>query len=315
MTHASESGWFRLVCFALAASLAACGGGDPPSLRAVRDTAGDTITIRTIAGSRWGTERSMEPEVRVGTLEGEDVYMLGDVHGLGVGADGSMYVYDRQVPALRQYDGDGRYLSTFGREGGGPGEYRQSDGGLAVLPDGRVLLRDPANGRINVYSAVGEPLDHWPLRGGHFTSRPLYVDTAGNIYTQIWGTNADGERYGGLQRISPDGEPGDSLLAPDWDYEPALLTAAGESFRMSSAVPFTPREVWAFSPDGSFVGGVADAYEFDVFRPDGTVLRIGREYDPVPVHPDEAENARARTAANFKGMAPDWRWNGPGIPD
>jgi hypothetical protein len=297
--------------------LAACGGGDAGrvSLQVEHDTVGDTVVVRTVAGQAWDADASLVPEMRIGAFEGEDVYMLGDVNGLAVAPDGSVYIYDRQVPALRKYDRDGEYVATFGREGEGPGEYKQSDGGLAVLPDGRVLLRDPGNGRINVYSPTGESLDHWDLRGGYFTSRPLFVDTAGAVYTQIWGTGEDGERYGGLARYSSDGEPLDSILAPEWDYEPAQVTFQGERMRMSNNVPFSPRSMWAFSPHGYYVGGVSSRYGVELFRPDASVLRIERAVDPVPVQRDEAANARERTEANFRQAAPDWRWNGPDVPD
>lgn len=72
-------------------------------------------------------------------------------------------------------------LHDLGREGGGPGEYKQPDG-LTVLPDGRVLVRDPGNARITVYSPMGDFLEDWrhPAGGGFNTDRRFYTDTAGN---------------------------------------------------------------------------------------------------------------------------------------
>ena len=299
-----------------ALALVACGGDDRggTALRVERDTIGDTIVVRTLAGQAWDSERVLEPEMRIGTLEGEEAYMLGDVNGLAVAPDGSIYLYDRQGPALRKYSADGEYLATFGREGSGPGEYEQSDGGLAVLPDGRVLLRDPGNARINVYSPEGESLDHWDLRGGFFTSNPLVVDTAAQVYTQIWGTNDEGERYSGLQKIGSGGEMLDSLVAPEWEYDPARISLRTEGMSMINSVPFSPQAQWAFSPFGYFVTGLSTDYSVDFLRPDGSVLRIQRVVDPVAVDPDEAENERARVTANFQQAAPDWKWNGPSIP-
>lgn len=305
-----------LAAATLATALLACGGGDAASRLVVEhDTLGDTLVVRTLSGSEWETPRSLEPEMRIGAFEGEDEYMLGDVSGFAVAPDGAIYIYDRQVPALRKYDADGTYLATFGREGGGPGEYKQADGGLAVLPDGRVLLRDPGNGRINVYSSTGETLDHWELRGGYFTSRPLYVDTAGRTLTQIWGSNEAGERYSGLQAYGSDGAKGDSLLAPEWDYEPPTLSGSREGMSMMNSVPFSPTQQWTFSPHGYYVGGLSTRYAVDLFRPDGKILRIERAVDPVAVASDEKANAEARATHNFRRSFPDWKWNGPGIPD
>ena len=294
------------------------GCGEPAAeteLEVERSAIGDTTIIRTLAGSTWGVPRRLEQEIRIGTFDGADEYMLGDVAGIAVAPDGAIYVYDRQVPALRKYAADGQYLATFGGEGGGPGEYKNSDGGLAVLADGRVLLRDPANGRINVYSSSGEVLDHWDLRGGFFTSRPLYVDTAGTAYTQIWGSREDGERYEGLRPVNGPGAGADSLLAPHWDFEPASLTFSSERMTMISSVPFSPRPTWTFSPFGYFIGGIPTRYAIDLFLPDGTVRRVERVVEAVPVQPDEKASAREVMTARFRQNAPDWSWDGPSIPD
>jgi len=295
-------------------ALAACGGGDGDSLQVQRDTIGDTIVVQTLAGSAWGAEAHLEPEMRIGTFEGQDAYILGDVAGMDVAPDGSVYIYDGQVPALRKYSADGRFVATFGREGGGPGEYKQSDGGLRVLPDGRVLLRDPGNGRITVYSAEGEYLDTWPLRGGFFTSRPLYVDTAGNAYTQVWGRNGD-ESYTALRPFTPDGTPLDSMMAPEWDVDELGLTYSSESMSITYGVPFGPGEQWTFSPLGYFVGGVSTDYSFDVFRTDGPVIRIQRVIEPVPVAGAEKDAVRLRIIKQFQRYSADWKWNGPPVPD
>ena len=39
--------------------------------------------------------------------------------------------------------------------GEGPGELNSPGGGLAVLTDGRVVVRDPGNQRLQVFSADG----------------------------------------------------------------------------------------------------------------------------------------------------------------
>lgn len=299
----------------LSGTAACAGDADRVALRVQRDTVGDTVVVRTLAGQVWDGHRTLQPELRIGAFEGRDVYMLGDVRGLAVSSDGEIYLYDHQVPALRKYGPDGEFMATFGREGGGPGEYKQSDGGLAVLPDGRVLLRDPGNARISVFSGTGEYLDGWPLRGGYFTSRPLYVDTTGQAYTQIWGAGEDGDRYTALQPVGPDGSVRDSLLVPEWDFEEAGISFSSERMSFRNQVPFTPRDHWSFSPHGYFVGGVSDRYAVDLFHPDGTVLRIRQDREAVPVDPAEKEARRRSVVQSFRRMAPDWSWNGPPIPD
>ena len=134
-------------------------------------TSGDTTVVRTLSGSVWGDTARLVPEITIGVLDGDEEYMFGGIRSLAVSpVDGTVYVFDSQVPALRVYDADGTYRTTFGRDGGGPGEYAQPDGGLTILSDGRVLLRDPGNGRIMVYSPEGEEVETWPVRGGFSSS-------------------------------------------------------------------------------------------------------------------------------------------------
>ena len=130
----------------LLGAIHACGTGSQSQLgarwEAVYDTIGDTVVVRTVAGSLWGDTARLVPEVTIGVLDGPEEYMFGQIVSMALGADGTIYVMDRQVPALRVYNPDGSYRATFGREGAGPGEYRRPDGGMGVLSDGRIVLRE-----------------------------------------------------------------------------------------------------------------------------------------------------------------------------
>ncbi len=166
---------------------------------------------------------------------------------MAVTEDGEVYLLDTHVPALRKYDAEGTYVATFGHEGGGPGEYDSPDGGLTVLPDGRVVLRDPANGRFDVYSPEGEEVGTWRLSQGFTTSRRLYQDRVGNSYTLVLTETGKPpwEWTYGLARYSPEGVHTDTVLAPTWDFEPARITGQTERSSSSTNVPFTGAIRWA----------------------------------------------------------------------
>lgn len=66
-----------------------------------------------------------------------------------------VYVYDYLGHEVIAYSGRGRLSWTFGRKGGGPGEFR-SPFDIEVGPDGDVWVYDPANARITVLSARGK---------------------------------------------------------------------------------------------------------------------------------------------------------------
>ena len=309
-----------LIICAIAAT--ACAGegrsGGSESWQAVVDTVADTITVRTLAGSVWGDTTTLIEEVRIGTLEGADEYILGDPRSIAVGEEGRIYLLDRQVPVVRAYSSDGTYLFDAGREGGGPGEYERPDA-MAVLPDGRVIVRDPGASRIAVFSPDGEFLENWNRQnsGGFNTSRRFYTDTAGYCYPMVLLNRGvpPWEWQYGLVTISPTGEELDTIAAPNWDYEAPQLTASRDGSSSSRSVPFTPRQQWTFSPMGYFAGGLSTDYRIDLFRSDAPVLRIEREWTPVPVLDEEAEERRTNIRQGMQRQYGSWRWNGPPIPD
>ena len=308
----------------LVLAIAACGGSEQPraaAWQAEYDTIGDTVVVRTVTGSVWGDTAELVADVTIGEFEGRDEYMFGRIRSLAAAPDGSIYVFDSHAMELRKYAPDGTYIATFGREGGGPGEYKRPDGGLAVLADGRVLLRDPGNTRIGVYSPDGEYLDSWRIRGSFNTSRPLHVDTAGNSHTLILlDAQAEVTEWTfGLVRYTPEGIPSDTIPAPHYDYEPPELVAThtdGDDHSTSvSGVPFAPDVAWTYSPLGYMVGGVSTHFAIDLFIAPDRVLRIERaNWHPVSVLDEErAERERIMTA-NMRQTEPGWRWKGEPIP-
>jgi hypothetical protein len=63
------------------------------------------------------------------------------------------------------------------------------------------------------------------------------------------------------------------------------------------------------------VGGVSTDYRIDLFRVGEPVLRIERDWVPIAVKPEEAEERRRRQTAAFRRNFGSWSWNGPPIPD
>lgn len=308
----------RRVQVAVLLLVAGCGGerSSTGGWRAERDTVGDTIVVRTVSGSVWGAPRTLVERASVGKATGEDYDLLGDFRAIAVAPDGSIYISD-DGPALRKYAPDGHYLTTFGRKGGGPGEYARPDGGLAVLSDGRVLIRDPGNGRITVFDSTGRYLTDWRIRASSWYSRQFAVDTADNVFIPVTTDpdSAPDKRRAGLARFDRNGTLRDTLIAPQWKLEPAFVTGSdGDGSSMTYSVPFAPGAAWSFSPLGYFVGGAEESYRITLFRA-GSPLTLGREVAPVPVLADEASAARERIVDAMRQAFGNWSWNGPEVPD
>jgi hypothetical protein len=334
LTWNDRFAWFSLAVLLI---VAGCGDGTQVSTRwfAEFDTVGDTVVVRTLSGSIGDSVATLVPVFLVGELEAQEEYVFGDIQGLAVDSAGAVYVTDAQFPAVRKYGPDGRHIMTLGREGSGPGEYRKGADALAVLRDGRIVLRDQGNSRFQLWTADGEPAGTWSLRTGFSTGTVheetrivggagILVDTAGFVYRESsafdgFGGGRGQERTSKLVRYSTDNTALDTLNIPDWPYEVPTITARvvagrGSGGMGSLKVPFSPSAEWAFSPLGYLVAGLATDYAVSLMRRDG-VLRIERAIEPVPVSPDERANAQEVATDIMRNDDPSWNWSGAAIPD
>lgn len=308
-----------------AALLVACGdsGTSSESAAVERDSIGDTLVVRTVSGSAWGgREGRLVPEVTIGVLDGPEEQIFGNLRSLAVAADGTIFAMDAQALAVRVFAADGSYVRTLGRDGGGPGEFGQPDGGMAMLSDGRLAVRDPGNARLQLFDAAsGEPLETWPvIAGGFHTSNPMVRSAGDTLLTPVlMERDVDVRDWRmGLQRVAPDGSIVDTLALPDAGWDAPRIEARRETEDGTNVsrngVPFAPDEETAYHPHGFFVHGISDRYAFTLLRP-GDWLRIERGAEPARVMPGEKDQAEASATRNMRATDPNWRWNGPAIPD
>lgn len=272
-------------------------------------------TVRTVSGSVWGGPGRLVEEVSIGVVEGADEFMFGSVRGLWC-SEGQIFVVDLQVPAVRVYDLEGRYLRDIGGEGSGPGEY-QRPRSIAVSPvDGTIYIRDGNQGRLNRYSAEGEPLDSWPLLSGMGTGTALVMTPDGDVYTPTIRIDFDTGLFElGYMLTGPNGAVGDTIWAPEYDFEDWVVEARTDDGSIHiDNVPFAPRNIWTLCPDGTVVGGVSEEYRFDLFQSDGRQTIVEKVWERVPVESAEARWYRARTTAELRTTLPGWAWNGREIP-
>jgi hypothetical protein len=192
---------------------------------------------------------------------------------------------------------------------------------MVILSDGRLAVRDPGNARLQLFDASGEASETWPvIAGGFSTSNPMYRTRGDTLLTPVLiDREADVTEWrSGLQRMSPMGEIVDTLPYPESGYEAPTIEARSEGDGGTSVsmngVPFAPDDEAVFHPDGFFVVGISDRYAFTLLRP-GSYLRIERDVAPARVTPGEKREEETAATRNMRYTDPNWRWNGPAIPD
>jgi len=277
-------------------------------LHAAPAAAQDTVVVHANNPPVWGEDVRFTEELRIGMLEGPEEYTFGGISSVAVGNEGNMFVLDYQVPAIRRYDSEGRYLGDVGRPGQGPGEYRAVLG-MRVLHNGHLAAWDVGNTRITVYDTAGQYIDSHRVPSGLYTSETFFVDTAGYYY--VLATDMGRRRHvplreqrtargvvtlgGGevpklLIKVSPAGDLVDSIRLPLEEKGPAfvLMTADGARWNFPTAVCYTR------SPLGYAVLGRNDPYAFDIAMANGSVTRVERDYEPVALHRQERNQWEAR---------------------
>jgi hypothetical protein len=309
----AAAGWVLLVTCA-----AGCGGDALEGIRAdwtgERIAVADTVTMRTSAGSVWGDTMVLVPRTAIGTLDGDEAYVLGQPRAVDRDREGRFFVADPQAHQVRVYDAGGRFLRAIGRDGDGPGEFREPDD-LRVGPAGEIVVRDQRGARFSVFSAEGEFLRSWPLPSGFMTSTPFHLTEDGRVLNPTvvnLGVPLDQWRHGLV--VYEDGEPVDTLDVPTRGYQAPFVEARNEDSWSRTPVPFSPREHWTVHSGGDFVIGVSTAYRIDRIRNDGMVLRIERDADAALVQPAEAAWHRDRLTRNLRNVQPGWRWRGANVP-
>jgi sugar lactone lactonase YvrE len=167
---------------------------------------------------------------------------------LAVAPNGDLYVADGYGNArVHRFAADGRLLASWGAPGGGPGEFRIPHG-ICILADGRVLVADRENDRIQVFDLDGAYLEEW-----RDIQRPthLCVGPDGLIYVAElwWRTGQRSQRFG--------------EITTDRYGRVSALTADGTvAARWGGSAPGTPGGFTA--PHGIAVDSRGDVYVAEV---------------------------------------------------
>lgn len=83
--------------------------------------------------------------------------------GLAVDAEGNLYVCDTLNNRIEVFDADGKFISTYGKNGDGPGYFARPKG-IAIDSDGHIWVADGVQDRVQVFNNEWQRLISF---GGH----------------------------------------------------------------------------------------------------------------------------------------------------
>ena len=111
------------------------------------------------------------------------------------GPDGDIYVSDGYGnSSVHRFSADGTLLRTWGGPGTGPGTFTTPHA-VAVDREGRVLVGDRENNRIQVFDRDGTFLDEW---GDFYHPMQIWIDDRGYVFVT--------DQIPRISLLSPDGK-------------------------------------------------------------------------------------------------------------
>jgi hypothetical protein len=252
-----------------AVMLAGC-GDLRPALEAptVTTLPNGTVEVTNNGPSGWADTSGwrLVELYRIGGAEAEGTGPgeLVDPMGVALSPSGVLYVVDQKPGVIKEFGADGRYLRSFGREGGGPGEFQVAF--IAAAP-GVLVLHDPRAARTSVFDSTGQFLRSWSSSCCYWSSIFVSQDTVIHVQTgnvQRAPTAVKQRRY---LRYRLDGTFLDTMAiytggATDLKVWQIAGGSGKDSWAMATDIPLVPSVSLALDPAGGAVVGWPDRYQF-----------------------------------------------------
>jgi hypothetical protein len=287
-------------------------GSDARAITAyvARDSAGVHI-VENYAGT-WKPDEawrlSERPLLSLGMLDGPEPYIFSNIAGVRRLQDGRLVVANGGSAEIRFFTAGGAFLHSVGRQGGGPGEFREFTL-FQSLPGDTLLVYDvdlqrlsyvaPPEGRIEsvpfpivqpgLIPGAGEEtspgVTSFPMLVGRLSDGSLLIAVTAGL-----GRVSDGVHVYPMPfyRFDPD-TSGATLLAEYPGYTRFVFSEGG--WTTMTGLQFAPGPHYHVHPSG-FVYGHSSRYEVFFHTRTGELQRIvRRSIDPRPVTAADVEGA------------------------
>jgi hypothetical protein len=260
---------FRIAFTLPFAALAACGSADARTAlnEPVVDTLpGGIVQVTNPGPTAWPDTSGWRivEELVISPEEGSEGE-LSTANTLVADEVGNVYVMQREPVHIKVFGPDGEWVRNIGREGDGPGEFR--NGMLGIVGD-TLIIQDPNNSRLTTFLTNGTFLATHQSQCCWFSSTfPVLADGR----AMIMGPPPPGaEGRGAYYLTGTDGRVTDTLLMPaDQPGEAGdyweVTRRSGQSVSISRInVPLRAGDVLAIRPDGRIVSGRTDRYQLSL---------------------------------------------------
>ena len=262
------------------------------SAQATRDSAGIRIieNARPADDARLPWRIGSEPAVSIGEVFGAEAYLLHQANDATILTDGRIVIANTGSYEIRVFDAAGVHLTTWGREGEGPGEFTGLSG-VEPWPGDSVVAWNNSTWVISVFDAEGVLGRSFTLDSEAGALEPRAVLKDGSILGRT------GEVVGGECRRSRETyelRRGEGASPVGFGTHPGQEFSVGlvEGIAVRGLLPFG-RSPWEAQWGGRVILTTDDNYEIRAYDPStGALARIvRREYEDRAPTREEIEEA------------------------
>jgi hypothetical protein len=246
--------------------------------------AGDEVTdANHIANA---PELVAEEVGRVGSVDDPDAG-FSRIGGIAVDGESAVYVLESQDRQIRVYDQNGLRIRTFGREGAGPGEFKNPT--LIGFRHDTLAVGDASLGRITLFDRNGQVLETLSVP-------PVWLEVAPGVMVMFEPVRfrLDGFATTITRRVTPPELPPDSFFVPQvavdrnghitdtlrfdrWGLSDTQIRVGRVDVRVPSGPPTTP--LYIDGPHDTYVVGRAVATADD--QAATTITRVAVSGDTI----------------------------------
>lgn len=171
----------RLAIPAALLSLVGCGtAGGKVALHvpAIDTLPGGIVRVRNSGPTEWADTNGWKLVLeRTFTMTEGSPGQLNNPGNIVADSKGNVYILDQKPATIKAYSADGAFLRTIGREGSGPGEFRQW--GLLMIAHDTLVEHDPRQSRTSTFTTDGRFIRVWLTLCCH--QRPVSADDSGRV--------------------------------------------------------------------------------------------------------------------------------------
>jgi len=239
-----------------------------PEWKGTLEYEGGIKVVRNPVDSLYGEIHLETAEDLIIGDENKENYDIFQARGIQVDDEGNIYVLDRGNSRVQKYDKTGRYITTVGGKGQGPGEFNNPSG-IYLDSKNNLYIRDVA--KIHIFNSQG-----CFSRSITFIDMILSfgVNKEGNILAEI------------LYRTGPEtGMREVALINPEGKKTKAIVSQPlKRHYRIEGSImlgnPYSPRLCFCMLDDEFGIYGFSSEYKLYLVNPSGEIEYIIKKDDP-----------------------------------